>query len=148
MDDNETKVLITSQSPSMPLGIIVEEDNSSTHAYLVKIEGNSVGDVICPVWIRNHVKAPETDSSIAVMDRGEAPLLPSEYCSHPEGEEKLNSDDLECLWADDDTAVAVSEKGDMLCVISFIDHAKVVAYSRDCIKEHDLALPLSMFNKV
>jgi len=141
MENTESKVIIDSMSPSLPVALIVEEDANTTYAYLVELNGGAIGEVIIATWIRNHNPAPSGEGSLN-FSADSAPMLPAEFCAHPQGAPRFKSEDLECLWSEDNTAAAISEKGELLCVINFSEEGEVTSFSKDCIKANELALPL------
>jgi len=76
------------------------------------------------------------------MRDGKAPMLPYDYCSHTDGAEKLETSKLEIVWFEEGDGAALLYNGEILCVIPSWSSTQCPGYSRDCIKESQLAWPL------
>lgn len=76
------------------------------------------------------------------MMAGKAPMLPSDYCSHSNGAERLDSSKLEIVWLEEGDGAALLYNEEILCVIPSWSSLQCPGYSRDCIKESEFAWPL------
>ncbi|MDG1436847.1 MAG: suppressor of fused domain protein [Rickettsiaceae bacterium] len=142
---NHIKILLESQSPSCPLVVVVEEGKNSTWMYLINLEKSKLGKsnpVVATAWLRNHLENKSNSIDKAIMESGSAPMLPGEFCNHPEGKQKINPEELECIWFEGGDGLALLEKGEILCIIPPWASEDYPPYSRDCIKENSLAIPL------
>ena len=147
MTENNTKILLESYSPICPLVVIVEENICNTYMYLTKIniDTSELEDsipILVTAWIRNHVGDKSSSLDKSTMESGLAPNLPGEFCNHPEGKQRFKATDLECVWFEDGNGVALLEKEEILCIIPSWASKNYPPYSRDCIKENSLAVPL------
>ncbi|CAO4848075.1 MAG: hypothetical protein FADNKDHG_01524 [Holosporales bacterium] len=139
------KIILESKSPNCPLAVIVEEYDTCTYMYLIHLKTDDVQSIICPLWIRNHQKAPE-DLEFEKMQNGFPSMMPKEFCSHPNGEARFQTEKLKCVWFEEGDGVALLEKGEPLAIIPGWANDKIPAYSSGCIKENSLAFPLMKDN--
>lgn len=139
------KIILESKSPNCPLAVIIEEDDTCTYMYLIHLKTDGTQSIICPLWIRNHQKAPD-DLEFAKMQEGFSSMMPKEFCSHPDGKERFQPENLRCIWLEEGDGVALLENEQILAIIPGWANDKIPAYSIDCIKENSLAFPLTKDN--
>ncbi len=146
MTHNDAKILLESYSPNCPLSVIVEETESSTYMYLRRMENGEFPSVISAAWVRNHKESVGSNVDITDMQEGHPPMLPGEFCNHPQGKDYLKPQDLECVWFEDGNGAALIENNEILCIIPSWTGSKFPPYSKDCIKENSLAVPITEGN--
>lgn len=145
-DENKnSKIIHESKSPNCPLAVIVEEYETCTYMYLIHLKEDGIQSIVSPTWIRNHHKAPD-DFELAKMQEGFSTMMPKEFCSHPNGRERLQPEDLRCVWFEEGDGVALLEKDSVLGIIPCWANDKVPAYSKDCIKENSFVFPITEEN--
>ncbi|SHJ12140.1 Suppressor of fused protein (SUFU) [Clostridium cavendishii DSM 21758] len=136
----EPKVLIESNSPNCNIQAIVEEDNRCVYFYLFG-QSDSNDRFMNPCWVRNYEKAPK-EVDVQAMQNGYAPMLPSDYCAHPNGAEKLDASKLEIVWFEEGDGAALLYNNEILSVIPGWAGPQFSGYSRDCVEESQFAWPL------
>ena len=136
----EPKVLIESYSPNCNLQAVAEEDNRCVYLYLFG-ETADGENFMNACWVRNYEKAPEK-ADVQAMREGKAPILPAEYCKHPEGEERLDPSKLEIVWFEEGDGVALLYDHEILSVIPGWSSQECPGYARDCIEESEYAWSL------
>lgn len=144
-NNEDLKIILESKSPNCPLSIIVEENKTSTYAYLINLKEEGRDSIVCSTWIRNHQKAPD-DFELDKMQEGYAPMLPKEFCNHPDGKLRFQPEDLRCIWFEEGDGVALLEKDTILTIIPCWSNDANPAYSKDCIKENSFVYPLTEDN--
>ncbi|USG66884.1 suppressor of fused domain protein [Brevibacillus ruminantium] len=138
-------ILLEEFSPVCPIQAIVEEYEDCVYFYLWDHPGEEHAS-IRSCWVRNYGIAPET-LDLDAMGSGLAPMLPREFCAHPDGAEKLDPEELSVVWFEECDAAALLYKGEILSVIpgwagASADGHSYPAYARDCISESSLCFPL------
>ena len=127
---SEPEVILEEVSPHGNLEAIVEQDDRVAHFYLRSPEFENFGLKTC--WIRNLQKAPDT-LDVEGMRQGVPPMLPKEFCLHPEGGYKLDPDRLRIVWFPEGDGVALLEDDEMLAAIpSWSGFKGFSGYARDC----------------
>lgn len=144
MKNNDRKILLEAHSPNCPLSVIVEENKDTTYMYLNRMKGGKLQHIICASWLRNHAKS--VDKDLALDQEEVAPMLPAEFCNHPEGKKRFKADELQCVWFEDGNGIALLEGNEILCIIPSWTPERFPPYSRDCIKPNDLAMPITKEN--
>ena len=143
--NKNSKIILESKSPNCPLAVIVEEYETCTYMYLIHLKEDGIQSIVCPTWIRNHHKAPD-DFELAKMQEGFPTMMLKEFCNHPNGKERLQPEDLRCIWFEEGDGVALLEKDSVLGIIPCWANDKVLAYSKDCIKENSFVFPITEEN--
>lgn len=138
---NEPDIVMEETSPHGNLQAIVEQDDRVAHLYLRAPEDDDFGLKTC--WVRNVSKAPET-LDVKGMQRGIPPMLPKEFCLHPQGREALDPDRLRLVWFPEGDGVALLEDDEMLAAIPAWGGTKGFSgYARDCKGESPLCWKLA-----
>ncbi|MBN8457924.1 MAG: suppressor of fused domain protein [Verrucomicrobia bacterium] len=141
----EPEVVLEEASPHGNLEAIIEQDDRVAHLYLRSPEYEDFGLKTC--WIRNLTKAPDT-LDVEGMRRGIPPMLPKEFCMHPQGREKLNPDRLRIVWFPEGDGVALLEDDEMLAAIpSWSGFKGFSGYARDCTGQSSLCWRLDDLNE-
>src|SRR5262245_10922875 len=137
---SQPEVLLEDVSPSGNVCAVVEQSGDACHFYLFGEKDSSFGVRSC--WVRNFGPAPER-LSVEEMREGQAPLLPREFCVHPEGAPRFQSEDLQVIWAEEGDAAALLERGEILAVIPAWSGVEgFYGYARDCQGQSPLCWPL------
>jgi hypothetical protein len=123
----------------------VEEYQTCTYTYLIHLKEEDIQSVACAIWIRNHQAAPN-DFEVDKMEEGHSTMMPRRFCNHPNGKERLQPEDLKCVWFEEGDGVALLENEKVLCIIPSWSGDKFPAYSEDCIEANSFAMPLSEDN--
>jgi hypothetical protein len=84
--------------------------------YLIHLKEDGIQSIICSTWIRNHQEAPD-DFELAIMQEGFPTMMPKEFSNHPNGKERLQAEDLRCVWFEEGDGVALIEKDSVLGII-------------------------------
>lgn len=108
------EILLEEKSPSCPITATVEQDNRVTYLYLWGPENSNFGMRSC--WIRNIQAAPKHVDKTE-MKNGIPPMMPQEFCKFPQGQEKLNKNDLKIIWLEEGEALALLSKEEILAII-------------------------------
>ncbi|WP_055668651.1 suppressor of fused domain protein [Desnuesiella massiliensis] len=138
--DIEPRILIESNSPNCDIQAVIEEDNRCVYFYLFgqpKYQEKFMN--IC--WVRNYEKAPK-ETDVQAMRDGKAPMLPYDYCAHPNGAERLDPSKLEIVWFEEGDGAALLYDKEILSVIPGWSNPQCPGYSKDCIKVSEFAWPL------
>ncbi|MVP02434.1 suppressor of fused domain protein [Paenibacillus lutrae] len=137
-------VLLEEFSPLCNIQAFVEEDENSVHFYLWDYPGQEHAS-IRSCWVRNYGAAPG-EINAAAMEEGHAPMLPADFCAHPEGAERLDPQRLSLVWFEEGDAAALLYEGEILSVIpgwaGQSGEERFPGYARDCTEVSDLCLPL------
>jgi hypothetical protein len=91
----ENEVLVEEVSPNGNILAAVEHDGRSVYFYLHGAPDTEFGVRTC--WVRNLRQAPATLED-DVMRRGEQPMLPVTFCSHPQGAALPDPSTLRVVW--------------------------------------------------
>ncbi|MBE8727473.1 suppressor of fused domain protein [Flavobacterium hungaricum] len=139
------KVLLELRSPSCPITAIVEQDNRTAYFYLF---GDNDDFRVKSCWVRNLAAAPEQIEE-KLMEKGVPPMLTTEFCKFPEGQERLNENNLEIVWLEEGDGAALLENGEILAIIpSWGGNDGFFGYARDCKGEGHFAWELSADNEM
>ena len=142
----QPKDIKQSRSPNCPLYAIVEENDNCTYMYLYELDGEeNPKRIVGAAWIRNHTKSP-SNIEYAAMKQGMPSMLPTKFCSHPNGKPKLDPDNLKFVWFEEGDGVALLENDDLICIMPTWSDDISPSYSKDCIKSHELLFPLEEGN--
>jgi hypothetical protein len=118
----------------------VEQDDRVVYFYLHGVPDTGFSVKSC--WVRNSVTAPQTLEA-EHMREGIPPLLPQQYCGHPEGAPPLKEEDLQVVWFEEGDAAALMLQSDVLAVIpAWSGTDGFHGYARDCTGESPLCWPL------
>jgi len=132
-----SNILIEEFSPLCNIQAFVEEYDNCEYFYLWNFPGEEYSS-IRSCWIRNYARAPEK-LNLNDMGEGNAPMLPEEFCSHPEGADKLQPKHLSIVWFEECDSAALYYFNELLCIIpgwsGMGKDYKYPGYARDCIKE-------------
>lgn len=140
----KAEVLLELKSPSCPITAIVEQDNRVAYFYLWGNENSNFGVKSC--WIRNLKEAPNTLEK-QLMEKGVPPMLPKQFCKFPNGQEKLNKEDLKIIWTEEGDAAALLLKDDVIAIIPIWSGDNGFnGYAKDCIGEGNFAWELTESN--
>ncbi|MRX39015.1 hypothetical protein GJU43_06990 [Flavobacterium sp. LC2016-23] len=141
----KAEVLIEERSHSCPITAVVEQDNRVAYFYLYG-DNEDFGMKCC--WIRNLMEAPK-ELEEKLMEKGIPPMLTKEFCKFPEGQTKLNRNNLEIVWLEEGDGAALLENGEILCVIpSWSGSGGFYGYARDCIGTGDFAWEFTEENEM
>ena len=140
MKGREPFILLSETSPNGNIQAIVEQDDRVAYFYLW---GEGVDDFgLRACWVRNLAAAPSTFSRKRAR-RGEPPMLPKDFCAHPNGAPALKADRLSILWFEEGDAAALLEDGNILAVIpGWSGRNGFHGFARDHIGDSDLAWEL------
>ncbi len=137
---SEPEIILEEVSPYGNLEAIVEQDDRVGYLYLRSPESEEFGLKTC--WIRNLAKAPDT-LDVEGMRGGCSPMLPKEFCLHPEGREKLDPVRLRMVWFPEGDGVALMEDGEMIAAIpSWSGFKGFSGYARDCTGQSSMCWKL------
>lgn len=137
---SDPEIVIEEASPHGNLEAIIEQDERVAHLYLRAPDYEDFGIKTC--WIRNLSKAPDT-LDIDGMRQGAPPMLPSEFCLHPQGQVPLDPGRLRFVWFPEGDGVALLEDDEMLAAIPAWGGIKGFSgYARDCIGQSPLCWKL------
>jgi hypothetical protein len=140
----KAEVLIEEQSPSCPITAIVEQDNRVAYFYLWGPENSNFGVKSC--WIRNLNQAPN-ELEEKLMKKGIPPMLPKKFCKFPEGQEKLNKNDLKIIWTEEGDSAALLVKNKIVSIIpSWGGQNGFYGYAKNCQGQGNFAWELSESN--
>jgi hypothetical protein len=140
----KAEVLIEEQSPSCPITAIVEQDNRVAYFYLWGPENSNFGVKSC--WIRNLNQAPN-ELEEKLMKKGIPPMLPKKFCKFPEGQEKLNKNDLKIIWTEEGDSAALLVKNEIVSIIpSWGGQNGFYGYAKNCQGQGNFAWELSESN--
>ena len=137
---SKPQVLLDEVSPNGNVLAVVEDDGRSVFFYLHGEPDSEFG--VRSTWVRNHRPAP-TDLDVKAMKRGNQPMLPAQFCRHPQGASPLRPDRLRIVWFEEGDAAALLEDDEILAVIPGWSGLKgFPGYARDCTAENPLCWPL------
>jgi hypothetical protein len=119
------------------LQAFVEDDGSTVFLYLRGAPETGVDLHDC--WIRNRVPAPP-DLDVNRMKQGLPPILPRQFCGHPEGAPALDPEKLRFVWFDAGDGVALFEGSELLGVVDLQHH---LGLARDCTSPNLVCEPLA-----
>lgn len=85
-ENQEPEIVLSEISPHGNFEAIVEQDDRVAFLYLNPKEKEFIEMKSC--WVRNLRKAPEALEA-KNMQKGIPPMLPKEFCQHPEGQPPL-----------------------------------------------------------
>ncbi|WP_282135657.1 suppressor of fused domain protein [Seonamhaeicola maritimus] len=140
----KAEVLLKEQSPSCPITAIVEQDNRVAYFYLWGPENSNFGVKSC--WIRNLKEAP-IELEKKLMDKGIPPMLPKEFCKYPEGEEKLDENDLKIIWTEEGDSAALLVKDEIASIITIWSGQNgFFGYAKNCLGKGNFAWELTESN--
>lgn len=133
------RLLLDQTSPYRSRRVIVEYDTRTTAAYLL----DPRGEVRVPVWLANHVAAPEASAAVEPAP-GRAPLMPTDHTKHPQGRPSFDPHRLRVVWFEEGDGLALLEDEELLAVIpGWADADKgLPGYSRDAVGRHPYAWAL------
>jgi hypothetical protein len=146
----KAEVLLEEKSPSCPITAIVEQDNRVVYFYLWGSENSNFGVKSC--WVRNLKEAPNKQEK-SLMDKGIPPMQTKNHCKFPEGQEKIEKNDLSIIWLEEGDAAALLLKGEIISIIpSWAGQDGFYGYPLDSMGESDFAWELSdsneMYNRI
>lgn len=144
-EPEKPEVLLSLRSHSCPITAIVEQDNRVAYFYLW---GDTEQFGVKSCWIRNLSEAPKQREE-KLMNKGIPPMMPKAYCKHPEGQAKLNKEDLEIVWLEEGDGAALLERGAIVAIIpAWSGQSDFSGYARDCIGTGDFAWELGAQNEM
>jgi len=113
---------------------VVEQDDRTAYFYLYPAELHSKKYRMRACWLRNLKPAPLKRDS-AAMENGDAPMLESHFCAHPDGKEPLKAELVSIVWMPEEDGAAVLYEGEVLGVIPgwslYADEP--ASYAADCL---------------
>ncbi len=144
------EVLLEEKSPCCPITAIVEQDNRVVYFYLWGSENSNFGVKSC--WVRNLKEAPNKQEK-SLMGRGIPPMQTKKHCKFPEGQEKIEKNDLSIIWLEEGDAAALLLNGKIISIIpSWSGQGGFYGYAIDSKGEGDFAWELSdsneMYNRI
>jgi len=104
--NDEPRVLIAEVNPYGNLEAMVEDDGRTVYLYLQHVTDDGWG--LRPVWVANHLPAPE-GRDMDAMEAGMAPLMPREGTHFPQGGPALDEDRLSLVWFEEGDGAALLE---------------------------------------
>ena len=138
------EVLLEEPSPSCPITAVIEQDNRVAYFYLWGPENSSFGVKSC--WIRNLKPAPNKMEE-KLMEKGIPPMLPKAFCKFPEGQERLDKNDLTIVWTEEGDAAALLVKNEIVAIIPiWSGHNGFFGYAKDCQGEGSFAWEITATN--
>ena len=145
-------ILLEALSPNGNVSAVVEEDGHSAHFYLVFHDAGPDGLRMKACWLRNFREAPP-GAEIGAMREGKPPMLPAQFCRHPEGAPPFVREALSLVWFEEGDAAAVLENGEILAILpAWAGVGEFPGYSRDCLGRSPIAWPLppdrALFDRV
>ncbi len=134
------RVLLSEQSPGGNIEALVERHGDGIFFSLWGGEKSSFG--MKTVWVRNLVPAPAELDETAIRE-GRPPLLPAEFCAHPEGAAPPVAGSLRFVWFEEGDAAALFESDQIVGIIPGWSGINGFAgYARDCIEQSPICWPL------
>lgn len=137
---NEKEILVQSWSPVCNIQAFAEAAEDNVYFYLWIHPGSEYASVRS-CWVCNTRKAP-AELDMQAMEEGRAPMMPAEFCTHPEGVAPPSEESLEIVWFEEGDAAALVQDGSLLAVIPGWSGEGFYGYSRYCAKEGPFAWPL------
>lgn len=140
----QPEILLEEQSPLCPITAIVEQDNRVVYFYLWGSEESDFGVKSC--WVRNLKMAPDKLEE-KLIKKGIPPMLPKAFCKQPDGQGKIDKNDLAIVWTEEGDAAALILKNEIISIIpSWGGQNGFFGYAKDCIGHGDFAWELSESN--
>ncbi|MEM9548511.1 MAG: suppressor of fused domain protein [Bacteroidota bacterium] len=140
----EAKIILEERSPLCPITAIVEQDNRVAFFYLYGPDQSHFAVKSC--WIRNLQGAP-VEVEEKLMDEGIPPMMPKKFCKFPEGQQKLEKDNLRIIWTEEGDSAALLENNEIIAIIPIWGGQNgFFGYARDCISEGTFASELKSEN--
>jgi hypothetical protein len=140
-------ILLEEPSPFGNLVAIVEDDERVVYFYLHlpdSPEDDPERTKVC--WVRNRVAAPR-EMDEAAMQRGEAPLMPADFCTSPDPGPPFDPDSLRIVWFEECDGAALIEEDEVLAIIpSWSGVEGFSGYARDCVGQGPFAWELGPDN--
>lgn len=137
--DESREVLIEQTNSYGSMHAVLEDDGRTVYLYLFPVQNPS--DMVA-LWVANRLPAPDAPDRDAMM-RGEPPLMPCEYCKHPEGSSPFESEWLSLVWFEEGDGLALFYRDSLLAVMpGWAGVGGFCGYSRDAAAQHELAWPL------
>lgn len=138
IDDYED-IVIESVNPHGTLIASLENDGRTLYLYLNPVRNHNFQSKA--VWVRNLIKAPDTDD-VESARQGVAPMLKASICRHPNGAEVIDGKDTELVWFEDGVGVALFVKGRLETIIPpWSGKENLFGYSRDTLGKHFGTIP-------
>lgn len=129
--------LLESAAPGTGATAVVEDDGESVYLYLANAPGAAPGLRAC--WVRNLVPAPASLDRQRLLS-GRPPLLPVDWCAHPEGAPRPA--DLSLVWFESGDGVALFEGRELLALIPpWGADRKFPGFARDSLRPSAFAAP-------
>jgi hypothetical protein len=142
----KAEVLLEEKSPSCPITAIVEQDNRVVYFYLWGSENSNFGVKSCCVI---NLKEDPNKQEKSLMDKGIPPMQTKNHCKFPEGQEKIEKNDLSIIWLEEGDAAALLLKGEIISIIpSWAGQDGFYGYPLDSMGESDFAWELSDSNEI
>lgn len=140
------EVLLEERSPLCPITAIVEQDISVVYFYLWGAETTGFGVKSC--WVRNLKPAPDKISE-SQLKKGIPPMQTRSFCKFPEGQKKLNKEDLTIIWLEEGDGAALLLNQEIIAIIpAWSGFGGFSGYARDCIGQGDLSWELKPNNEM
>ena len=112
--------------------------------YLYSDENQDFGMKSC--WVRNLQPAPEEVDKV-LMEAGHAPMMPREFCKHPEGLPPFEKEELHIAWMEEGDAAALVYKGDIMAIIpAWGGINNFSGFAREALGQGDLAWEIQKGN--
>jgi hypothetical protein len=140
MDSNRPKCLLEDYSPIGNVVAVVEQDTHTCYFYLYGDKAIEFGVKSC--WVRNLAAAPAILDA-AGMRAGVPPMLPRNFCKHPDDSAPLQSAALSVVWSEEGDAAALRENDEIIAIIpSWSGEDGFHGYARDCVGQSSLCWEL------
>lgn len=139
---SDVRTLKEENSPCCNIKAMVQENDQCVYFYLIENPNSEMSNVrIC--WVRNYDEAPDVIDSQG-MREGVLPMLPREYCKYVMGSPRLEAESLEIVWFEEGDAAALLYEDEIICMLAGWcgGFPGFPGYSKECIKSHELAMPL------
>lgn len=140
----DPRVIFEEDNPYGTLAAVLEEDGRTVYLYLMPVSDPNIKPRA--VWVRNLLPAPET-TDLQAMKAGRAPLLKKSACSHPQGSSVPEKSQIDFVWFEEGTGVALMVNGEVEAVIppwSGVDN--LFGYSANALETDAGTLPLTKEN--
>ena len=111
-------VLVEGSSPVCDLQAVVEEDGECVYLYLLYGYGQEEEENrwVNSCWVCNLKAAPE-EMDLDAMQKGQAPMMPADFCKNANGEPPLKQQELELIWTEEGNGVALSAGGKLAAFV-------------------------------
>lgn len=123
-----------SESPDGKLLAIFDDDGETAYLYVYDKSDEEL--VAPPLWLYNRLPAPDTDE-LQPSREGSAPLMPRRFMLDS-GYHEEEPEEVEILWAEDGTRVAVKADGEFL---GFVNLKNGQGYSFNLKEESEVGAP-------